>query len=92
MSGINNALTGFADMSSSEEVEVDQFDELSHHPWLQFPQGMIARNRRDRLLRKSMGQQKAIDDDLLTQFGERHRMGAIIGEDTPWYRLFDYTD
>ncbi|KAL8229453.1 hypothetical protein R6Q57_014353 [Mikania cordata] len=66
-------------------------DELSHHPWLQFPQGTIARNRRDRLVRKEMGQQKAIDYDLLAELGQLERMTAIIGEDTPWSRLFEMT-
>ncbi|KAL8193303.1 hypothetical protein R6Q57_026884 [Mikania cordata] len=36
-----------------------------------------------------MGQQKAIDYDLLTQIGARERMTTIIGEDTPWFRLFE---
>ncbi|KAL8206008.1 hypothetical protein R6Q57_009559 [Mikania cordata] len=36
-----------------------------------------------------MGQQKAIDCDLRTQIGARERMTAIIGEDTPWSRLFE---
>ncbi|KAL8231242.1 hypothetical protein R6Q57_001020 [Mikania cordata] len=58
-------------------------DELIHHPWLQFPQETIARNRRDRLLRKEMGQQKAIDYDLLAELGQLERMTTIIGEDTP---------
>ncbi|KAL8199763.1 hypothetical protein R6Q57_013331 [Mikania cordata] len=38
-----------------------------------------------------MGHQKAIDYDLLTQLGKQQRMMAIIGEDTPWSRLFDMT-
>ncbi|KAD2393333.1 hypothetical protein E3N88_40310 [Mikania micrantha] len=85
-------------MSSSDEMkvevgdlEVDQFDELLDHPWLQFPQDTVSRNRRDRILRKEMGHQKAIDYILLTQLGEQLRMVAIIGEDTPWSRLFDMT-
>ncbi|KAL8223016.1 hypothetical protein R6Q57_020415 [Mikania cordata] len=67
------------DMSSSDEMEVpvddlevDQFDELMDNPWLQFPHGTVARNRRGRLLRKE-------------------RMTVIIGEDTPWSRLFEMT-
>ncbi|KAL8223930.1 hypothetical protein R6Q57_019405 [Mikania cordata] len=83
-------------MSSSDEMEglhddIDEMDELIHHPWLQFPQGTIARNRRDRLLRKEMGQQKAIDYDLLAELGQLERMTTIIGEDTPWSRLFEMT-
>ncbi|KAL8231398.1 hypothetical protein R6Q57_001176 [Mikania cordata] len=88
----------YADMSSSDEMEglhddldVDQFDELLLHPWLQFPQGTVARNRCDRLLRKEMGQQKAIDYDLLAELGQLERMTTIIGEDTPWSRLFEMT-
>ncbi|KAL8218709.1 hypothetical protein R6Q57_022082 [Mikania cordata] len=46
-----------------DDLEVDQFDELMDHPWLQFPQGTVTRTRRDRLLRKEMGHQKAIDYD-----------------------------
>ncbi|KAL8208567.1 hypothetical protein R6Q57_007979 [Mikania cordata] len=86
------------DMSSSDEMEglhddfhVDQIDELMHHPWLQFPQGTIARNRHDRLLRKEMGQQKAIDYDLLAELGELERMTTIVDVDTPWSRLFGMT-
>ncbi|KAL8200559.1 hypothetical protein R6Q57_011898 [Mikania cordata] len=83
-------------MSSSDEMEglhdnIDDMDELIHHPWLQLPQGTIARNRRDRLLRKEMGQQKAIDYDLLAELGQLERMTTIIGEDTPWSRLFEMT-
>ncbi|KAL8223693.1 hypothetical protein R6Q57_019168 [Mikania cordata] len=74
-----------------DDIDVDQMDELIHHPWLQFSQGTIERSRRDRLLRKEMGQQKAIDYDLLPELGQLERMTAIIGEDTPWSRLFDMT-
>ncbi|KAL8226980.1 hypothetical protein R6Q57_016812 [Mikania cordata] len=74
-----------------DDLEVDQFDELMDHPWLQFPQRTVARNRRDRLLRKEMGQRKAIDYDLLAELGQQERMTAIIGEDTPWSRLFVMT-
>ncbi|KAL8218178.1 hypothetical protein R6Q57_021551 [Mikania cordata] len=74
-----------------DDLEVDQFDELMDHPWLQFSQGKVARNRHDRLLRKDMGQQKAIDYDLLAELGQQERMTTIIGEDTPWSRLFEMT-
>ncbi|KAL8215809.1 hypothetical protein R6Q57_022646 [Mikania cordata] len=84
-------------MSSSDEMkglhddlDVDQFDDLMVHQWLQFPQGTVTRNRRDRLLRKEMGQQKAIDYDLLAELGQLERITAIIGEDTPWPRGPDY--
>ncbi|KAL8200868.1 hypothetical protein R6Q57_012207 [Mikania cordata] len=66
-------------------------DAVIHHPWLQFPQGTVARSRRDRLLRKEMGQQNAIDYDLLAELGQLERMTAIICEDTPWSRLFEMT-
>ncbi|KAL8230939.1 hypothetical protein R6Q57_000717 [Mikania cordata] len=56
-----------------------------------FPQGTVARSRRDRLLTKEMGQQKAISYDLLAELGQLERMTAIIGEDTPWSRLFEMT-
>ncbi|KAL8197654.1 hypothetical protein R6Q57_024359 [Mikania cordata] len=74
-----------------DDLEVEAFDELMDHPWLQFPQGTVARSRHDRLLRKEMGHQKAIDYDLLTELGQQERMMAIIGEDTSWSRLFDMT-
>ncbi|KAL8211551.1 hypothetical protein R6Q57_005988 [Mikania cordata] len=38
-----------------------------------------------------MGQQKAIDYDLLAELGQHERMTAIICEDTPWSRLFEMT-
>ncbi|KAL8196706.1 hypothetical protein R6Q57_024583 [Mikania cordata] len=38
-----------------------------------------------------MGHQKAIDYDLLAELGQQERMMAIIGEDTPWSRLFEMT-
>ncbi|KAL8232464.1 hypothetical protein R6Q57_002242 [Mikania cordata] len=38
-----------------------------------------------------MGYQKAIDYDLLAELGQQERMTAIIGEDTPWSRLFEMT-
>ncbi|KAL8226545.1 hypothetical protein R6Q57_016377 [Mikania cordata] len=56
-----------------------------------FPQKTVARGRRDRLLSKEMGQQKAIGYDLLAELGQLERMTAIIGEDTPWSRLFEMT-
>ncbi|KAD3068671.1 hypothetical protein E3N88_36551 [Mikania micrantha] len=74
-----------------DDLDVDHFDELMDHPWLAFPQGTSARRRRDRLLKKEMGNQKAIDYDLLAELGQQERMTAIIGEDTPWSRLFEMT-
>ncbi|KAL8192180.1 hypothetical protein R6Q57_028042 [Mikania cordata] len=74
-----------------DDLEVDQFDELMDHPWLQFPHWTVARNRGDRLLTKEMGQQKAIDYDLLAELGQLERMTAIIGQDTPRSRLFEMT-
>ncbi|KAL8192871.1 hypothetical protein R6Q57_027319 [Mikania cordata] len=74
-----------------DDLEIDQFDELMDHPWLQFPHGTVTRNRRDRLLRKEMGQQKAIDYDLLAELGQLERMTAIISEDTPRLCLFEMT-
>ncbi|KAL8224223.1 hypothetical protein R6Q57_019698 [Mikania cordata] len=74
-----------------DDLEVEVFDELIDYPWLQFPHVTVARGRCDRLLRKEMGHQKAIDYDLQTELGQQERMIAIIGEDTPWSRLFDTT-
>ncbi|KAL8242011.1 hypothetical protein R6Q59_012313 [Mikania micrantha] len=74
-----------------DDLDVEHFDELMDHPWLAFPQGTSVRRRRDRLLKKEMGNQKAIDYDLLAELGQQERMTAIIGEDTTWSRLFEMT-
>ncbi|KAL8231976.1 hypothetical protein R6Q57_001754 [Mikania cordata] len=39
----------------------------------------------------SCGRRRAIDYDLLAEFGQQERMTTIIGEDTPWSRLFEMT-
>ncbi|KAD6453658.1 hypothetical protein E3N88_08364 [Mikania micrantha] len=77
--------------SQADDLEVEAFDELMDHPWLQFPQRTVARRRRDRLLRKEMCHQEAIDYDLLDELGQQERMTAIIGDDTPLSRLFEMT-
>ncbi|KAL8236819.1 hypothetical protein R6Q59_017900 [Mikania micrantha] len=69
-----------------DDVDVEDLDELMDHPWLAFPQGTNARKRRDRLLKKEMGNQKAIDYDLLAELGQQERMMAYI-----WSRLFEMT-
>ncbi|KAL8231385.1 hypothetical protein R6Q57_001163 [Mikania cordata] len=74
-----------------DDLDVEHFDELMDHPWLQFPHVTIARQRRDRLLKKEMGNQKAIDYDLLAELGQQERMTVIIGEDTPLSCLFEMT-
>ncbi|KAL8244508.1 hypothetical protein R6Q59_010766 [Mikania micrantha] len=71
-------------MSSSDEMEIAD-DDVGQ------PHGTSARKRRDRLLKKEMGNQKAIDYNLLAELGQQERMTAIIGEDTPWSRLFEMT-
>ncbi|KAL8256024.1 hypothetical protein R6Q59_031091 [Mikania micrantha] len=48
--------------------------------------GTVTRARLNQLLRKLTGQQKAIDYDKV---GERQRIVAIIGEDTPWPKPFE---
>ncbi|KAD6455165.1 hypothetical protein E3N88_09871 [Mikania micrantha] len=71
-------------MCSSDEMEVGGDDMRPHVDDQEVKQ-------RDRPLRKEMGHQKAIEYDLLTELGQQERMMAIIGEDTPWFRLFDMT-
>ncbi|KAL8201965.1 hypothetical protein R6Q57_011112 [Mikania cordata] len=44
-----------------------------------------------KLIRYETYQQKAIDYDLLAELGQLERMTAIIGENTPWSRLFEMT-
>ncbi|KAL8204455.1 hypothetical protein R6Q57_010078 [Mikania cordata] len=64
---------------------------LSHHEWLQFePQSVAAKCRR--IIRMSMGTPRCIDWGVPADCGEAGRARAILGEDTPWTRLFELAE
>ncbi|KAL8230407.1 hypothetical protein R6Q57_000185 [Mikania cordata] len=65
---------------------------LSQHEWLQFEPASVAAMRCRRILRMSMGTPRCIDWGVLTDCGEAKRARAILGEDTPWTRLFDLAE
>ncbi|KAL8225176.1 hypothetical protein R6Q57_017733 [Mikania cordata] len=62
---------------------------LSQHEWQQFEPGSAAAMRCHRIIRVSMGTPRCIDWGVLGDCGEAERARAILGEDTPWTRLFD---
>ncbi|KAL8231205.1 hypothetical protein R6Q57_000983 [Mikania cordata] len=65
---------------------------LSQHEWLQFePESAIATRCR-RILQMSMATQCCIDWGVLADAGQAKRARAILGEDTPWTRLFDIAE
>ncbi|KAL8217883.1 hypothetical protein R6Q57_021256 [Mikania cordata] len=78
-------------MESSSSCSSNPFLVYATNPTREIPKGTIARNMCDRLVRKEMGQQKAIDYDLQAELGQLERVTTIIGEDTPWSRLFEMT-
>ncbi|KAD4178333.1 hypothetical protein E3N88_26924 [Mikania micrantha] len=65
---------------------------LSQHEWLQFEEGSAAFMRCRRILRMTVPTPRSIDWGLLADVGEAARARAILGEDTPWTRLFDIAD
>ncbi|KAL8188819.1 hypothetical protein R6Q57_029574 [Mikania cordata] len=65
---------------------------LSQHEWLQFEPASAAAMRCRRILRMNMGTPRCIDWGVLADCGEAERARAILGEDTPWTRLFDLTE
>ncbi|KAD3641720.1 hypothetical protein E3N88_30944 [Mikania micrantha] len=65
---------------------------LSQHEWLQFEEGSAALMRCRRILRMTVPTPRCIDWGLLADVGEAARARAILGEDTPWTRLFDIAD
>ncbi|KAD2805176.1 hypothetical protein E3N88_38553 [Mikania micrantha] len=65
---------------------------LSQHEWLQFEEGSAAFMRCRRILRMTVPRPRCIDWGLLADVGEAARVRAILGEDTPWTRLFDIAD
>ncbi|KAD2804051.1 hypothetical protein E3N88_37428 [Mikania micrantha] len=65
---------------------------LSQHEWLQFEPQSAVWTRCRRILRISVPTPRCIDWGLLADAGEAVRARAILGEDTPWTRLFDLAD
>ncbi|KAD5317339.1 hypothetical protein E3N88_17285 [Mikania micrantha] len=65
---------------------------LSQHAWLQFEPQSAQAVRCRRILRMSVPTPHCIDWGLLADAGEAARARAILGEDTPWTRLFDLAD
>ncbi|KAL8224123.1 hypothetical protein R6Q57_019598 [Mikania cordata] len=65
---------------------------LSQHEWLQFEAGSAATMRCRCIVRMSMGTPQCIDWGVLGDCGEAERARAILGEDTPWTRLFDLAE
>ncbi|KAL8257275.1 hypothetical protein R6Q59_029316 [Mikania micrantha] len=65
---------------------------LSQHEWLQFePESEVAMRCR-RILRMSVATPRCIDWGVLADAGQAERARAILGEDTPWTRLFDIVE
>ncbi|KAL8200422.1 hypothetical protein R6Q57_011761 [Mikania cordata] len=65
---------------------------LSQHEWLQFEPGSVAAMRCRHIIRMSMRTPRRIDWVVLGDCGEAERARAILGEDTPWTRLFDLAE
>ncbi|KAD4178885.1 hypothetical protein E3N88_27476 [Mikania micrantha] len=65
---------------------------LSQHAWLQFEEHSATFMRCRRILRMSVTTPRCIDWGLLADAEEAVRARAILGEDTPWTRLFDLAD
>ncbi|KAL8222747.1 hypothetical protein R6Q57_020146 [Mikania cordata] len=65
---------------------------LSQHEWLQFEPGSAAAMRCRRIIRMTMGTPRCIDWGVLRDYGEAERARALLGEDTPWTRLFDLAE
>ncbi|KAL8217185.1 hypothetical protein R6Q57_024022 [Mikania cordata] len=65
---------------------------LSQHEWLQFEPASAVVMRWRRILRMSMGTPRCINWGVLADCGEADRARAILGEDTPWTRLFDLAE
>ncbi|KAD7477994.1 hypothetical protein E3N88_01130 [Mikania micrantha] len=65
---------------------------LSQYEWLQFEEESATLMRCCRILRMSVPTLRCIDWGLLADAGEAVRARAILGEDTPWTRLFDLAE
>ncbi|KAD7478938.1 hypothetical protein E3N88_02074 [Mikania micrantha] len=84
-----------ADIPHPDDVAVPLDAEtlvLSQHQWLQFEPDTAASIRCRRILRMNVETPRCIDWGLLADAGQAERARAILGEDTPWTRLFDTVD
>ncbi|KAL8262295.1 hypothetical protein R6Q59_026344 [Mikania micrantha] len=90
-----------ADMPHQEDADMPQQQgppldpeslALSQHAWLLFEEHSATLKRCRRILRMSVLTPRCIDWGLLADAGEAVRVRAILGEDTPWTRLFDIAD
>ncbi|KAI3803422.1 hypothetical protein L1987_31573 [Smallanthus sonchifolius] len=71
-----------------DDIQMDQLDDLAHYPFLDFPPDTEAYSRCQKLREVQMGPGTAVDWALLEEVQEAERARAIIGQDTPWSRLF----
>ncbi|KAD5802464.1 hypothetical protein E3N88_13824 [Mikania micrantha] len=65
---------------------------LSQHEWLQFEPESAATMRCRRILRMSVATPRCIDRGVLADAGQAELARAILGEDTPWTRLFNIAE
>ncbi|KAL8232943.1 hypothetical protein R6Q57_002721 [Mikania cordata] len=65
---------------------------LSQHEWLQFETALAAAMRCRWILRMSVPTPRCIDWGVFADAGEAVRARAILGEDTPWTRMFELTE
>ncbi|KAL8247237.1 hypothetical protein R6Q59_008453 [Mikania micrantha] len=65
---------------------------LSQHEWLQFEPESATTMRCRRILRMSVATPRCIDWGILVDAGEAVRARSILGEDTPWTRLFEIVE
>ncbi|KAL8211420.1 hypothetical protein R6Q57_005857 [Mikania cordata] len=65
---------------------------VSQHERLQFEPESAAAMRCRRILRMSVATPRCIDWGVLADAGHAERARAILGEDTPWTRLFDIAE
>ncbi|KAD5508232.1 hypothetical protein E3N88_15935 [Mikania micrantha] len=65
---------------------------LSQHEWLQFEPESATAMRCRRIHRMSVPTPRCMDWGVLADAGEAVRARAILGEDTPWTRLFDLAE
>ena len=87
----------FTAMSSDEEDHAQQsgpeeplgIDFIATYAPLQFQHQSVEWRRCRKYVRMAHGRHRCVDWQLLDQLGERARAMQYIGEDSPWFRLFD---
>jgi len=75
------------EMEHEEEGEHEQY--FLQHEWLQFEHGSEARRRLEKFSRMTHGRSAAIDWGFIQHLGDRDVAEAIVGQATPFRRLFD---